>query len=337
MAQPDLSLVLNDMLAALAEMLMPLPASPGTLPDHGVSLLSVSERPTSIGNHIGVERRQGFAVAEIKGVRLEAVVRFTVWGDEIEFINTNLDRLHSVILAGQTGLRMRGFLRMEAQTSTLELVDVLGGWAGRADYKLLYEHPYADSSAAQSLIARIPIHADPEVPNSPDRETTSAYGPFVRWDDLTAPALIVRGPKQISGLSALHFQPSLSLPPTGSVTLLRTFDGATGGPVPFASLAAFLAALNDTAAPVRHGRFVFPTFSQFITALSVSGDPVVLGDWDQNTNPDRYVGRGLRLDPVIRLPGSADRFEIAYSGDHFERLSVVYLRADVGRPAGFDV
>ena len=110
------------------------------------------------------------------------------------------------------------------ETSPAELADT-GTWRRTADYSLLFEHRFADTDGAQSLIARIPIHTDPEQSFSPDRETTVVTDEMVRWDNESAPSLVIRGSGTVGRLGVLDFQ--TAMPPSGQVTLTRTFDGAT--------------------------------------------------------------------------------------------------------------
>jgi hypothetical protein len=182
-----------------------------------------------------------------------------------------------------------------------------------------------DTDGAESLIARIPIHSDPEVRDSLQRETTVVTDEMIRWDNEAAPSLVARGRFDVGGLSVLTFIPSTA--PSGTVTLTRTFDGAVGSPTVYLTLATFLAAVAGPDAPERHGQVTFASLGDFLVAFSAAGDPVTLGDWDLDGVPDSYQPRALALEPAIQLPGVADRLEVTYQATAFDQVAVVYLRA----------
>jgi hypothetical protein len=258
-------------------------------------------------------------------MRLDALVRFNLWADDLPAIEAFIAGLNAQLIASRDALWEAGFLRVALEaTSPAEEVTSFSAWRQYVDYRILFEFRYADTDGAESLIARIPIHTDPEVRDSPDRETTVVTDKMARWDNLDAPLLVVRGPFSVGRLSALSAIPGLA--PGGAVTITRTFDGASGPPVDHpAPLAGFLAAVAGPDAPERHAQIVFPSLSDFLAALSAAGDPLIMGDWDTDGVLDSYQPRSLAIEPAIRLPSASDRLEIQSTA--FDQVAVVYLRA----------
>ncbi len=200
------------------------------LPDPNFSFTRIQEKPTGLGNRIGQEQLSHFAFA-LKGNRLEAGVRFQLWGDTPAAVDQTIDTLHSELLAAKESLRAKGFLRITAdQSSVSEHVSSLSAWRGTAVYHILYEFYYVDSDGADSLIARIPI----DIATDLDDESTVVTDEMVRWDELTAPDLSVRGRFTIGRLSLLAYVPGDT--PTNMITLTRTFDGASNLPETFTTL-----------------------------------------------------------------------------------------------------
>lgn len=319
---PPLEGVVAGLLAALQPYL-PAPAPP--LPAASVSVLGVTVRSAGLGGLRGFETLGSFAVRALKGIRVEAVVRFTLWGAEPGDVDAAIDALHGRLLAARDALWTAGVLRFTSEGGAIaERIPSLDGWRRIADYRALYEYRYQDSEDAESVIARIPIHSDLEVRDSLPRETTVVTDEIIRWDNEAAPVLTVRGPATICGLVLLDSLPA-PLPGVG-VTLLRTFDGASGAPTPVAALADFLAALADPSAPARHIQLTFGTLGDVLAAFTAI-DEITLGDWNGDGLPDRYRIRTLAFDPVVALPSVADRLEIAYQAAAFDRVGVLYLRA----------
>lgn len=188
---------------------------------------------------------------------------------------------------------------------------------------MLYEYSYIDSDGASSLIARIPIDIDSQF-----GESTVVTDEMARWDNLSAPAFEVRGPIEIGGVWMLAFIPAVA--PTGSVTVTRTFDGAVGLPVSHPSLTTFLAGVAGPNPPERHASVTFASFSNFLAALSPTGDPVFLGDWNLDGVPDQYNPLALAITPAISLPDVTDRFLVTYQAPPLNQVAVVYLRATRG-------
>lgn len=303
---------------------------PGTsLPQPNVTIVRVENKPTGLGNHIGQETPNQFHLV-LKGGRLQAIARFQLWGNDPGEVDAAIDLLHGRLLDAKEALYVAGFLRFSAQDSTLaEHVTALNAWRRTADYETLYEFRYADSDGAQSLIARIPIHADPEEPASLQRETTVVSDEMARWDDLTAPTLDIRGRRTVRQLSALLFVPGVA--PTGPVRLLRTFGGASAAPSDFATLAQWVTAVAHPTTPNRHAQVTFTNFSDFLANFSATGDTIILGDWDEDTTPDNYDSLRLEFATPIFLPDRREQLQLIYqpgnTDPHFDQTAVFYIRA----------
>ena len=315
-ATPTLDVVANAMLSALDTF---LPAGAGGLPAPSVIMVNLRERSAGIGHHLGTASVADFGIVALKGLRLEGVARFQLWAASPADIDSAIASLNMRILAGRDSLRSQGFLKIDMKDAKpgQNIPDV--GWRRSADYRVLYEFPYQGTDDSESLLARIPIGI-----NSIFNEFTLVTDRMARWDDLSAPKLATRGPVAITTLSALSFIPGAS--PTGSVTLTRTFDGATGAPTPSASMADFLNKVGGDAPAEKHASVTFASLTAFLGALGPAGAPITLGDWDGNGIPDQYQPLTLDIQGPIRLAGAGDRFEITYSDPAFDHTAVLYLR-----------
>lgn len=318
MNKPTLDTVAAAMLKVLSSYL-PAPAPP--LPAPNVAVVSMGGLPAGLGYHRGSATTGAFAVVDLKAVRLDAVARFQLWASAPTQADDALAALNAKLMADRDPLWAQGFLRLTLEnTSSADPVPVINAWRKSADYRILYEFPYQDSDDAESLIAEIPANIDTIL-----NETMIITDEATRWDNLAAPPLLVRGRFGVGSLSALTFVPGPT--PTGTVTLTRSFDGAPGAPTPYATLAAFLAAVAGPNAPDRHARFTFVSLNAFLTAFAAAGEPVTMGDWDADGVPDKYNPLALAVDPPIELPRTADRFEVAYQIPPFDKVGVVYIRA----------
>ncbi len=332
---PSLDQVLADMLAVLNNYL-PTPVPP--LPAPSVSITSLTERPLAIGNQRGTERRGSFAVVALKGGRLDAVVRFQLWGTDPGEVDTAIEALHGRLLAARDELWAAGFLRFAAEeTSLAEHVSTLNAWRKTTDYKMLYEFRYQVTDDAQSIIARIPIHSDPEERDSLQRETTVVTDEIVRWDEKRdsdhpgAPLLEVAGSVgsrlQVTGLAILAYLPAGW---TGNqVTLARLDRRSTDAPTVYPTLEEFLAAVTDQTNPDRNAKVTFISIAAFLAEFEPAGDPIELGDWDEDGMPDVYQPGTLAFVPPIRLEKAYDLIQLWYQDSEFDRRAVVYLRARV--------
>ena len=310
--------MLSEMLSILGGF---LPSPVPSVPAPNVSAVSVVERAVGLGNRVGNEMRGSFMVAAVKGSRLDAVVRFQVWASQPDGVNAVIQNLHEQLLAAKQTLRGLGFLRLDAaETSLAEFNAVLNGWHKTCDYKVLYEFHFQDSDGAESLIARIPIAV-----NSEYNESTVVTDRMVRWDNQSAPTLRLRGRINLTRLSALAYLPDPL--PSGSVTLTRTFDGASGSPDSYPTLTAFLAAIAGANPVTRHGQITFASMSVFLAAFKSEGTAIALGDWDSNGTPDLYQSRLLDFSPPVQLASADDRLEIVPLSNPLDQVAVVYLQA----------
>jgi hypothetical protein len=300
------------------------------LPVPTVSLTSVAEGAVGIGGYRGTESRSSFLVVALKGIRLDAVARFQLWARQPGEADDAAATLYAGVLAARDRLRREdGVLRIQLDaTFPVERLEAFDAWRKNADYRVLFEFAYADADGADSLIARIPVRSDLEAPGSLGGETTTVTDELVRWDNESAPDLVVKGPLALRGIAALAFVAGGG--PTGEVILTRTFDGATGPPTEFAGLDAFLDALAGQDPPVRHGRLRFASVAQFLAALGASGAALALGDWDTDQVLDPHLPRLHGIDPAIELRSAADRFAVAYAHPALDQVAVVYLRAGRG-------
>lgn len=315
-ATPTLDTVSTALLNLLSAF---LPAPIAGIPAPSAIMTNLHERSAGLGRHLGTSSVAGFDVIALKGIRLEGVVRFQIWGAAPADVDTAIASLNSRLLAARDPLWGQGVLKINMRDAkpSEHIQDV--GWRRSADYRVLYEFPYHDSDDAESLLVRVPIAID-----SNFNESMLVTDRMTRWDDLIAPSLRVRGPLQLNFLSALSFIPGAQ--PTGVVTLTRTFDGAQGLPAAHATMPTFLNAVGGDPPAEKHAAVTFPSVNVFLAAMTPDGAPVVLGDWNQDGIPDQYQALGLNLQPSIRLAGAADRFEITYATPAFDNVAVLYLR-----------
>ncbi len=289
-----------------------LPAAGGGVPAPNVSISSVTERSLGLNNRRGEDARAGFGIVELKGGRLDAVARFELWAAQPADVEKAIQDLIVRLLADRTNLWSVGFLRISLEgVATSENVATIPAWRQTADVRVLYEFHFEDTDDSQGLIARIPIFID-----STYNETTTVTDEMTRWDNQSARNLDVRGPVTVSALSVLLFVAGAA--PGGMVTLSRTFDGASGPPVQFPTLATFLAAISGSN-PQRNAQLVFASWTNFLGIFQPNGTPVILG-----TNS--YSPFEAALSPAISLAGTEDLFEIAYGRAALEVNAVAYLR-----------
>jgi hypothetical protein len=320
---------LDSALSAMMGHLTPyLPPPGGGLPPPGVSTVRVKTRPLGLGNRRGNERVGGFAILSLKGGRIDATVRFQVWAAHPAGADTLLTDLQGRVMADKAALWGAGFLKIsQAETGVAEHVPGVG-WRKSTDFDLLYEYRYKDIDGAESIIARIPIHADPEEKFSPFRETTTVRDTMIRWDNLGAaewvPAAGVPHPVQVMGLAILAYLPAGWS--GGAVTVSRTEEANPGPPTLYGDWSAFSTAVTDPSHPDRHAQMTFPTVADCLAVFMPAGGPLPMGDWDENGLRDEYIPGALVFDPPIRLePG--ERFSFSYADPQFDGPAVVYLRA----------
>jgi len=327
---PSPAQILSDMLDILRNY---LPSPEPSLPTPGVSTVSVKQRPVGIGNWRGTERRGPLAEISLKGGRLDTVVRFQLWANTVSGADGIIDTLHSDLLTDSSQLWINGFLRLESiETSPAEFIGgSINAWRKTTDYKILYEYHYSDLDGAESIIARIPIHSDPEERDSPERETTLVTDELSRWDDLRTPSLDVSATAKtkirIYGFASLAYLPSPW--PGNPVIVARLQRNVSTPPTSYPTLAEFHAAVTRKVNPNLHAQIIFPSLSDFLAAFDSAGDSFGLGDWDENGTPDTYEPGALEFDPPLVLDSSNDLLRVSYQGAAFDSKAVVYLRASV--------
>jgi hypothetical protein len=308
----------TDLLALLGAYVQPAGAH---LPPGSVVLLAVTTRSVGIGGRRGTRMTGTLGMAELRGIQVQATARYQLWSADQAGLDRALTHLTTSLFKDLDTLRGQGLLQigLAAASAAEPAAGVAGALGRRADYALLYEYRYEDSDDAIGLISQIPVAVDREVLAGPDRETSLVTDQMTRWDASHAPALVIRGPLTLTGLSALVFAGGGV--PRGQVRLVRTFDGAPA-PVAMGSLAAFLAAVGGHGALRRNASWAFADFAHFQDALAASGEPIGLGE-----PPDSYRPLILALYPPLSLATARDRFEVAYADPALDAAAVCYLRA----------
>lgn len=301
------------------------------LPDHdetdpwpapAVTLLEISEQPLAIGNRRGSDSRGIFPAVALVGGRLEAVARYQVWHDDLADVEALAAALPGALLTSKDDLWRVGVLRLTAVGGPpAERIESLNAWRRSYDFRLLYEYHNEDSEGAHSLIARIPVHAHTDR----EEELTVVTDEMVRWDNETAPTLMLRGPLAVRSLSLLSFTPAPA--PGNTITLRRTFEGALGPPTSFANLTDFLNGTTDPFAPERHGEVSFATVTDFLNALTPAGEPIALGDWDEDLVPDQYRPFVVEFSPPLELLNHAEHLDLICEGAPLDQIAVVYVQA----------
>jgi hypothetical protein len=317
MAEP----IPSDVLAAMMNALQPfVPAQVAGLPKPSLTFARAEFCAAGIGNCIGVSPRGSIGGVEQHAVRVQAVARFSVWGFASFDADQAVNALTTSIFAKRSDLQAQGFLKLSFdETTHLEQTRDTTAWRRFADYDMLYEFPYEDVGDAASLI--LPIAA---------KETATGDGLTVtgnlgRWDDNAAPPLSVRGQATITELAALSFFADPANPPSGAVTITRTFDGSPA-PVNAGTLPAFLSAIVSNP-PSRNIFVSLPSISALLAQFTADTTPFTIGDRDQNGVPDSYVPTHLVLPAPLQLASVRDRLEFSYSQSKFDQTGVVYLRA----------
>lgn len=324
MAAPAMTDVINGMLAAL-EARLPAPSPP--LPAPNVTVERIKESLVGLGRFRGSDRQGSIGLQTLRGVRLDARVRFQLWGSDPSDVDAAVVILHGTMLDAGEQLRLDGFLKLAAsETSLAEHVEVVDGWRKTSSYDVVYEFQYEDSDDATGLIARIPIDTDVDRPEGSVRESQTVTDAMVRWDDEGTGPLTITGPSSVGRIEVLAFVPGLD--PNGTVTLLRSRSATTTPAVHFPNLATFLAAVSGEE-PVETNADVTLSPATFLDAMSPAADPIELGDWDQNAVLDSYERLQLVLPSAIHLAAGTDRFEISHSTPGgLNQQAVLYIRVN---------
>jgi len=291
-----------------------LPQGSPAVPGPSVAVASLVERTVGIGNWRGAQTRGGIGPVDLRGGRIDAVVRFHVWAAQPSDAESAAQALSRRLLGDRGKLREIGFLRLALKDVTEPGPQLISGpdvWRDSAAFQVLYEYVF-DSSDGEGLIARIPVAIDSDL-----NESTTISDEMARWDDQTADPLVVRGRSRVGRISVLDS--AAGAPPTGPVLLLRTHDGAEGPPIDHASLADFLAAVEGEVPAQNHARFIFASWTSFLASLQADPQPIILGG-------DECTPRELEIATPINLADPFDRFEIRYQDPAFDHPAVAYLR-----------
>ena len=321
----------GDAVVQMTSLLDPFKSDPSGPPPQGpapaVSVANLTQRSVGIGGLVGLDVRDGWQVGELKAIRLDALVRYDVWGDDPATAAQAATDINARLLGARDTLRAEGVLKLDlAAVEPADYADSLSAWRVGAQYRVLYEFPYKDTSGAESLISRIPIGLEPEDPADGLGEETVVTDELVRWDKLRTPLLVVRGPASVGALLVL----ATGSAPAGTVTVTRTSGDTTTPPATFTSFDTFL---HNTAGPqpeFHEAVIAFTSVDEFLVAIGSAGSPVELGDWDEDTDLDEYRPRSLPVVPRLELPAAHDRLEIAYGGEKLDSSTVIYLRATRG-------
>jgi hypothetical protein len=309
--------VLDAMLTALKPF---VPTQIPGLPDPSLTVAKAEMRTSGIGNYIGTSPRGSIAAAELHATRVQATARFSVWGYAASDVENGVTALNAQIFDKRDDLAAQGFIKLAFDGSApSEQTKDATAWRRFADYELLYEYPYEDDGGAEGLI--LPI-VSRDTPTGAKWATTADFG---RWDDVAAPAFSLRGPAIFVELAALTFIANAGNPPTGGVTITRTFDGAPA-PADAGDMATFLAQ-TTSATPERNVFVSFPSLSDLLAELVPDGPSITMGDRDNDGTADVYVPSHLVFPASLTLAGVADRLELSYAAANFDQTAVVYLRA----------
>jgi hypothetical protein len=311
-----------------------VPPSSVSLPSNSVRLVKAKGRPLSLGHRRGTEYRAGAPISAQKGLHLDASVRFEVWGSAPNDVDDSVQNLQSSLLAATDDLRAFGFLKFSvADTGSAEHIDAESAWRKSAEFSFLYEFHFQDGDDAESFLVRIPVQSHLEAAGLAGGSLETITEPMRRWDGEGAAALVLRGGNagrnRIFGISSYTFNPSGA--PGDQVVVERLTNGSPAAPTVHASFDDFLDAVTDPVSPQRHDRFTFASLAAFLAALDTAGDPFPLGDWDEDLALDSFVPLRRRFDPPIVLHTGRDHFAIRYQSAALPGFDIVYLRALLSR------
>lgn len=318
MAEPGTSDVLSAMMAAFQPM---LPAQIAGLPAPSLAMARAELRNAAIGNFIGSAPHGSVAAADLQAGRVKATMRFTLWGYVAFDVDNAVTALTSSVLSRRADLAAQGFLKLSFEgSSPPEETKQPIAWRRFADYDVLYEYRYEDVGGAAGLI--LPVQ-------SQETATGAAWnvlGDLGRWDDTDAPTLSIRGPAILTELGVLTYLSDPVHPPTGGVTITRSFDGAPP-PTNAGTFAAFLANVTAASAPARNQFVSFANLSDLLAQLTPDGAPIAMGDRDNDGLTDSYVPTHIVFPAPLVLTSVTDRFDISYSQTKLDQTGVLYLRA----------
>src|SRR5579864_3196696 len=99
--------------AMLNSLVTYLPAAgPAPLPPPSVALDRLAVRSAGLGRHQGTEVRGPLGVVQLKGIRLDAVARFQVWGANPTQADADAASIQQKLLADLDNLKPKGFLQI---------------------------------------------------------------------------------------------------------------------------------------------------------------------------------------------------------------------------------
>lgn len=321
---------LNNMLTTIRNL---LPTSPSGLPDASVSIVKAIPKPIGVGNRAGVEYVGSSPIIEIRGRRIEATMRVQLWHNNAADLVAAINDFQESIFANMEDLQTQGFIKINS-VSTTSIHGENTTWTSSIDFDVLYEYIYRYVDDALSFIVRIPIKSQVAGLESQTTEQTSIEGNIAMWyhidtcmTDCIAP-FVIQAPKykqvSIHGLSALIYAPLV----ISEGIRVSVTDGTAAPLVAFANWNNFIQAITDEKTPQRNAEITFATLNDFIAIFTPYGETVVLGDRDEDGNPDIYQPYILSFDNPVHFPNSNLSLTIAYLGANMPQRSVVYWRAD---------
>jgi hypothetical protein len=311
----------SDVLAAMLSAFQPLvPAQVAGLPKPSLAMARAEMRNAGIGNYVGSTGHGSIVATDQQAVRVRATMRFTLWGFVAFDVDDAVTALTSNILTKRSDLAAQGFLKLSFDgSSPPEETKQPIAWRRFADYDVLYEFPYEDVGGASGLIHPI---------QSQEAATGAGWnvlGDLGRWDDQETPVFSIRGQSIITELAALTFFADPLHPPTGSVTITRTFDGAPA-PADAGTLVQFLANITNASAPARNQFVSFASPSALLAQFVSDGAPIAMGDRNNDGIPESYVPTHVVFPAPLVMTSVTDRFELSYSQAKFDQTGVLYLR-----------
>jgi hypothetical protein len=288
-------------MASLLTVLGPFCPSAGNgFPAGSVTLVDLSDRPVLL---------DGPPAAQARVLQLAGLARFQLWFAAAIGTDSGVNQLTASLLGQRQALRSQGLLRLRHAGVGEPAEFTAGLWGRYVDVDVLYEYAYADSGDALGLIAAVKVNAD--------AEPFTVTGRTTRWDAVSAPALVARGPVTLSRITLIAHASA----PSGPVEFLRTVDDGPP-PVSVGTLPAFLAAVGGILPARLSARCTVFDLATLRAAMTSAGDPVPLGDLAVP-----YQRLTLSIDPPLRLATGLDRFEISHPAGVLGGQDVAYLSA----------